>query len=212
MLPPSLKIFPSRSMALDFAERTVLLVLFGAMAWRFLQDWIVSGNPLGPILLLSEGSVILFLVIRRFAAEITMRPLDWAAAALGTALPLLAKPSGAEPLAPLALCLAMMMGGFALQVAAKLTLRRSFGVVAANRGVKAGGPYRLVRHPMYAGYLLTQAGFLLGDPNAFNAAIYAAAVGFQIQRILAEESLLSRDPAYRALTEKVRYRLVPGVF
>ena len=60
---------------------------------------------------------------------------------------------------------AITISGFVLQLSAKLTLRRSFGVVAANRGVKASGPYRLVRHPMYAGYALTHVGFLLAGPN-----------------------------------------------
>ncbi len=34
----------------------------------------------------------------------------------------------------------------------KVLLGLSFGVVAANRGVKIGGPYSFIRHPMYAGY------------------------------------------------------------
>src|SRR3712207_5654835 len=106
----------------------------------------------------------------------------------------------------------LMLAGFMLQIAAKMTLRRSFGVVAANRGVKVGGPYRVIRHPMYAGYLLTQIGFLLTNPSVWNASIYAIALGFQISRILAEERVLSRDASYRAFTAAVPYRLAPGIF
>jgi protein-S-isoprenylcysteine O-methyltransferase Ste14 len=78
--------------------------------------------------------------------------------------------------------------------------------------VRAGGLYRLVRHPMYAGYMLTHIGFLLVAPSLWNAAIYAAAWALLIARIYAEEQMLSQDAAYQALKTRVRYRLVPGVF
>jgi protein-S-isoprenylcysteine O-methyltransferase Ste14 len=107
---------------------------------------------------------------------------------------------------------ALMAGGFLLQVAAKLTLRRSFGVVAANRGVKASGPYRLVRHPMYAGYILTQLGFLLAAPVLWNLLVYAVLWSFQVLRIRAEERVLRQDPAYQALAGQVRWRLIPGLY
>jgi protein-S-isoprenylcysteine O-methyltransferase Ste14 len=127
-------------------------------------------------------------------------------------LPLLAvAPQGAS-LLPLVACEAVMVAGFALQFSAKLTLRRSFGVVAANRGVKASGPYRLIRHPMYAGYALTHVGFLLSGPALWNVAVYGATLAIAVRRILAEERVLREDEAYRALAAKVRYRLLPGLF
>lgn len=105
-----------------------------------------------------------------------------------------------------------MTVGLVVSVAAKLTLRRSFGLVAANRGVIVSGPYRLVRHPMYAGYLMIHVGYLLSGPNAWNVFIYALTTGLQIVRILAEERVLKADPLYQQLCLKVRYRLVPLVF
>lgn len=36
-----------------------------------------------------------------------------------------------------------------------------FGFVAADRGLKTRGPYAVVRHPMYASYLLLQSGYVL---------------------------------------------------
>lgn len=105
-----------------------------------------------------------------------------------------------------------MVTGFVLQLSAKLTLRRSFGVVAANRGIKASGPYRFVRHPMYAGYTLTQIGFLLSGPALWNFAIYGLTLFIACRRIIAEERVLGEDEAYKSLVEKVPYRLLPGVF
>jgi protein-S-isoprenylcysteine O-methyltransferase Ste14 len=105
-----------------------------------------------------------------------------------------------------------MISGFVLQLSAKLTLRRSFGVVAANRGVKASGPYRLIRHPMYAGYALTHVGFLLAGPTLWNLAIYGTTLTIAVRRIIAEERVLRLDPVYQSLTTRVRYRLLPFVF
>ncbi|NKF32164.1 isoprenylcysteine carboxylmethyltransferase family protein, partial [Pseudomonas sp. BGM005] len=106
----------------------------------------------------------------------------------------------------------VMCLGFILQISAKLVLRRSFGLVPANRGVKIGGPYRLVRHPMYAGYLMTHVSFFLANPSLLNFAIYATALFAQCLRLLAEERLLKEDPAYTTFMATTRYRLVPFVF
>ena len=82
----------------------------------------------------------------------------------------------------------------------------------ANRGVKLGGPYRYVRHPMYAGYLLCHVAFLLLNPSPWNLVVYALCDGLQVPRILAEERLLCRDGTYAAYRARVRWRLIPGVF
>jgi len=102
--------------------------------------------------------------------------------------------------------------GNAVQLAAKLFLRRSFGIAPANRGIKTDGMYRFVRHPMYAGYLFVHIGILLLMPTVLNAVIYGIGWYAQILRLLAEERLLGEDPAYRDFMMKTRWRLVPGVF
>ena len=42
---------------------------------------------------------------------------------------------------------AIMLIGLYVQISAKVILGRSFGLIAANRGIKVEGPYRIVRHP-----------------------------------------------------------------
>lgn len=93
-----------------------------------------------------------------------------------------------------------------------LALGRSFGLVAANRGLQTQGPYKLVRHPLYAFYFLVWAGYLLESPTARNIAIFSLAAVCQFVRIHREETFLSRDPAYRAYCSVVRYRLLPRVY
>ena len=200
------------SLTFDLIERAALVIFFGAMSYAFLHAWQATGNIANLILLVSEGSVVVLVLIRRRTRDISLQPRDWLVAVGATTAPLFVRPAGGEALAPVALCVALMMAGFALQIAAKWTLWRSFGVVPANRGVKVSGPYRLVRHPMYAGYMVAQIGFLVANPSAWNFAVYAIAFAFQIWRIMAEERLLGGDPIYRQFSAAVPYRLAPRIF
>lgn len=195
---------------LDLFEQVAVLALY---TWLVIRLWPAEFSPSNwypVLLLLSEGLVVLLLLIRRPTDRISTRGVDWALAVGGTFVVLLVGQGGPQLHGPLGAML--MLIGLVIHVGAKLSLLRSFGVVAANRGVKAGGLYRLVRHPMYAGYMLTHAGFLLVAPSLWNLAVYAVAWAFLIARIYAEEKVLSEDPAYRALKDRVRYRLLPGLF
>ncbi len=196
---------------LDLTERVALVALFSAFTWHHLQA-VSQGQAISLLLVLSEGLVAAFVLFRRRARQMSMRLDDWLVACLGTLLPLQAAPAEVAPLVPMAAGAGMMVAGIALQVHAKLILRRSFGMVAANRGVVRGGPYRLVRHPMYLGYLTTHVGYLLLVPTVWNLTIYGAALVFQILRIRAEERLLVNDPHYQEFRTAVRFRLVPGIY
>ena len=105
-----------------------------------------------------------------------------------------------------------MLTGFAIQLSAKLTLRRSFGVVAANRGVKGSGPYRAVRHPMYAGYMLSQVSLFLAGPNLTNAVILAVAWSAADRAHPRGGADARRRARYRDLMSRTPFRLVPGLF
>jgi protein-S-isoprenylcysteine O-methyltransferase Ste14 len=166
------------------------------------------------LVLIAETTVMIFTLIRRPTDNISVNWRDWVLAAGATFLPLMIQPgtpgSSVSMLLPAAFLLAI--AGNTLQILAKLFLRRSFGIAPANRGIKIDGPYRLMRHPMYAGYLLVHIGSLMLIPLWTNFAIYAASWGLQIFRLLAEERLLAQDPVYAAYMQKVRWRLLPGVF
>ena len=193
---------------LDVFERTWIFVLFTSFTLRLLRD---GPEPAHLLLVVSEGLLLFFVVFRRPAQTVSPRPVEWALAFAASSGPLMVA-AGSQPLAPVAVCTTIMTVGALLQLSAKLTLRRSFGVVPANRGVKVGGPYRLIRHPMYAGYVITHVGFLLLHPTVWNAAIYLGSFALQVVRLNAEERLLSEDPRYVAFRQGVRYRLLPGVY
>lgn len=204
--------FPTRDLLIDLIERVLIAALFGYLLRNMLVSFYAIGGIDKLILVVSEACAFLFVIFRRTTSDVSRRPTDWVLALAGTTLPLLATPSLGNALAPEFICAPLMLVGFGLQISAKFTLRRSFGVVAANRGVKVGGPYRLIRHPMYAGYLITHIGFLLLHPSAWNLAMYSFGISFQVGRILAEERVLRLDPTYEKFMAGVRYRLIPGVF
>lgn len=109
-----------------------------------------------------------------------------------------------------AVCLQVI--GMSIQIAAKLSLRRSFGILPANRGIVVHGPYKLVRHPMYFGYLIKDFGFLLPNFGLRNVLVLIVHWTLQIGRIIREEKLLKEDETYREYVKRVRYRLIAGVF
>ncbi|NLH82097.1 MAG: isoprenylcysteine carboxylmethyltransferase family protein [Phyllobacteriaceae bacterium] len=197
---------------LDYGERILGFILYGHL---FVRIVVANAQPISAadgILLASEGMVLFFLLIRRRSRRTTGDPLDWFVAFTGTLAPLAVWPTTGGGIVPAAICGMIALMGFLLHVAAKLTLRRSFGIVPANRGVKLGGPYRWVRHPMYAGYMATYAGFLLANPGMWNLFVYVIAVGAQLVRIHREEALLRDDDAYRRLMEQTPYRIVPLIY
>jgi protein-S-isoprenylcysteine O-methyltransferase Ste14 len=196
---------------LDWVERVAVAALYAYFVVNIVLSISPSNAAIGVLLLAGESSITAFTLVRRSTRDVTVQPLDWALGFAGTTLPLLVRPNDAPLISP-SLILGVMLCGAVLQIAAKLFLRRSFGIVAANRGVKIAGPYRVIRHPMYAGYMLTELGFLLGNPTAWNLAVYTLGWACQLGRILAEEHLLLRDQAYQVMVERVPYRLIPGVF
>jgi protein-S-isoprenylcysteine O-methyltransferase Ste14 len=177
----------------------------------FWNNFLRTGKWTSLFWMVSEGVVVVLLVFRRPSTNVSRSPWDWLAGIAGSLLVLLVRPDG-EAVAPDAAGFALQLAGTAFQLYGKLVLGRSFGIVAANRGVVCSGPYRLVRHPIYLGYLVTHAGFLLANMSARNVLIYVSAYVFQIARIYAEERILSEDCRYRDYLRRVRYRLIPGLF
>ena len=194
---------------LDIGERLFVLTLFAGLVIRLSHT--LMFRPYNLLVLLSEGLVAFLIVARRSTADVTMRPMDWTIALAGTAVPMLLR-AGGQALLPPAIGTLLMSGGLLFAMWAKISLWRSFGIAAANRGPVAKGPYRFIRHPMYAGYFLVYVGFFLNNPLAWNSAVYAVAIALQIMRILAEEKVLTADPLYASYRDDVRYRLLPLVF
>jgi protein-S-isoprenylcysteine O-methyltransferase Ste14 len=203
---------PRTAKILDLSERIILVLFFGHFAYQVLQQYAESLRAIVGLQFAAECFLLVLILIRRPSATLSRDPLDWLFGLAGSLAPLLTVPNSLDPVIPPPMCFAMIVLGIFVQVSAKVILGLSFGVVAANRGVKVLGPYRLIRHPMYAGYTLTHIGLWLAMPSLRNAIFYSCALALQIIRIHREERVLTLDPAYRNFAARVRYRLLPGVF
>jgi len=75
------------------------------------------------------------------------------------------------------------------------------------------GPYRIVRHPGYAGSLLPPFAMVLALGSVWTLIPAAAAVVIAFMRTAREDRTLQEElPGYRAYTGGVRYRLIPGIY
>ena len=100
-----------------------------------------------------------------------------------------------------------------LSLASLVTLGASFGIRPALRTLVTSGPYRVVRHPVYAAYVLSDVGYNVQEWNVGCVLLMLAGWASLLYRIDAEERVLTRSaplwPAYRA---SVPYRLLPGIW
>jgi protein-S-isoprenylcysteine O-methyltransferase Ste14 len=202
----------SRRNAKELLARATVGVLFTLLTINILRDFLQTGRVTGLLLLTSEALVVVLTVIRR-PAHIVDRSMR---AAIVTAIslvgPPLLLPSNAGGLVPdFATALASGLG-LGLVVVGKLTLGRSFGLVPANRGIVIRGPYTLVRHPIYTGYLVTHIAFLIAHPRWWNVLVIATADSALVVRALIEERVLAGDAEYQSYCRRVGWHLVPGVF
>lgn len=197
---------------LDRSERVILVALWAWFFTAIAQSFGQSHRAFDLLILGVETLTIVLVLMRRRSNTISTSPLDWALAFGATAAPLLVRPIAGEGFGLGAYGAALMLLSIAMQCGAKLTLGRSFGVVPARREIVVRGPYKLVRHPIYASYLVGHAGFLILNPSVWNLGVYAFATSLQIARLLREERLLCESEEYQSYTTSVRYRLIPGVF
>ena len=93
-----------------------------------------------------------------------------------------------------------------------LALGTCFGVLPDVRGLVMRGPYRIVRHPLYLGELVSALGLVVGTSRPLPALLaWAACVAVQIVRTrYEEEGLRAEFPEYEDYARRTS-RLIPGV-
>jgi protein-S-isoprenylcysteine O-methyltransferase Ste14 len=149
------------------------------------------------------------LLVRMQPKSFAKSPLVWLVAALGTFAPLLLRPTTT------ALVPGTQWGvllGTCVEIAAALSLNRSYAIVPSLREVKTGGLYGFVRHPIYASYLITLTSYLLGNYSVANLVLWLVTIALLLVRAHLEEAHLSADPAYRDYCGRVRWHVIPGVY
>lgn len=87
--------------------------------------------------------------------------------------------------------------------------------IQTDRGhvVCDSGPYRIVRHPGYAGSILPLLGIVLALGSVWTLIPAAVALIIAVIRTVLEDQTLQGElPGYRDYARRVHYRLLPGIF
>jgi protein-S-isoprenylcysteine O-methyltransferase Ste14 len=87
--------------------------------------------------------------------------------------------------------------------------------IQTDRGhvVCDSGPYRIVRHPGYAGTILPLLGVVLALSSVWTIIPAVVALIIAVIRTALEDRTLQEElPGYRDYAQRVRYRLIPGIY
>lgn len=186
----------------------VTAFFFYAHVQHVVVDQVFTSIPFA----IEQSFLVGIFLTRRRSENTSTRPVDWIFATLGGWGPLLFQVQGGAATSMGITGMTLQMAGLALSIVGFAYLGRSFGIVAANRGLKIHGPYRFVRHPIYCAHFITISGFLIANMSGINLAIYLVATSSQLMRIRAEERVLTDTGDYATYKSRVRWRLMPGVF
>jgi protein-S-isoprenylcysteine O-methyltransferase Ste14 len=204
----------SRSVELLVRVAMNLLAAVGAafFALATLHVYLHSHRPLGGAFFLEQMWVVVAYLIRRPARAVSRRRQDWLLAFGGTFGGLLFRPVGVHTYWGDIAGLALQVSGLTVCVASFVALGRSFGFVAANRGLVRHGTYGIVRHPIYASYVLLQFGYVLQSISLRNVLVMLFASGCNAGRALVEDRALASSEDYESYHRRVQWRLFPGVW
>ncbi|MCI1794732.1 MAG: isoprenylcysteine carboxylmethyltransferase family protein [Acetobacter lovaniensis] len=196
----------------EYMEKLIIIVPYIYFIYHNSESIFIIMNPIS-ILYLFEMILELFFTLLRFPGKMSHNTTDWILAILGTyAAQIVSTHASNTHLASITFCFILSFIGILVSFSAKICLGRSFAIVAAVRVVKTYGPYRIIRHPMYAGYMLTSFGFLLYNFSLWNICTIFSAWFVQILRIQAEEKILSTDPQWSLWSKHVRWKLLPFIY
>lgn len=123
---------------------------------------------------------------------------------LAAAMPLASTPDSIPPG-----LMGIGLAGYGFTLWSLLLLGKSFGIAPADRGLVRGGPYRIVRHPMYLGELIFRGVMVAADLNLLNGLLLAALTIVQVARIRREERIIA---GYERYEQETRWRLAPGIW
>lgn len=106
----------------------------------------------------------------------------------------------------------LMSVGLGFAVWTLLWLGRSFSIMPEARRLVTGGPYRLVRHPLYIAEFIASVGAVLPVASIWTLPIWVLQIAYQIRRMRYEEEVLTATfPEYRAYAARTA-RLLPGIW
>jgi len=153
------------------------------------------------ILLAAQSALAAFFLVMHRPVERSAHPMISIIAWVCALLPLALNLKGAD--------LRYSLPGLLLALWALLALRFSFSIAPEDRGIITRGPYRLIRHPMYLGEIVSLLGLCISTMNTWNWLLWLVFVQLIALRITAEEHVLSGYDGYK---KSVQWRLIPFIW
>jgi protein-S-isoprenylcysteine O-methyltransferase Ste14 len=194
------------------AAALVLLLDLLALAGRG------GGSPLqwaGTLLAVAFYSLVIWCYLRRGPAHATTRSITArAAAVVATWIPFVIPwLHGAPPGAVWqGVSDVLLLAGTAWAVWSLRSLGRNLSVIAQVRDVAEGGPYRWIRHPLYAGEIVSTLGLAIAAHSLAAITVWLGICALQAYRAVREEQLLLAVlPGYGAYRIRTA-ALLPGIF
>jgi len=207
---------PDRTPSFDRVVRIAVNLAGAALAAWFakasIEYFVQTHRLIGGLFCVEQAWFVVAFLIRRPASAVSQHLTSWLLAAGGTFGGLLLRPAGVHDIWGVRVGFVLQVAGLVLVIGSLMALGRSFGFVAADRGVVTRGPYAVIRHPVYASYVLIQVGYLLQAVSWRNVAVVICVTACNIGRISTEEKILSGSAAYRNYRQVVRFRFVPGLW
>jgi len=202
----------SRAIAADLMARLLVCALFALLSVNLLADFARTQRITGLLLLVSESLVVGLTILRRRARIVDRSAPAAIATTISLVGPALLRTAAGPGLVPDLATAVLSALGLIVVISGKITLGRSFGIAPANRGVVVAGPYGFVRHPIYAGYVVTHLAFACAHPTAWNLAVLVLTDAALMIRALYEERVLAGDRVYQTYCRRVAWHVVPGLF
>jgi len=180
-------------------------LVWGVLAAGQFRAALSGSAPFLSLSLCLQSGLAAFLLLRRKRARrespLPQRGIAWLAALAPQAL---ATPARAPLWAQV-----VSLAGVWLALLALARLGKVFAIAPADRGLVTGGVYRWLRHPMYAGELLSLMPVAALRLDARNLAVLGVIIVAMMLRVRWEERLLD---GYADYAQRVRWRVIPWVW
>ncbi|MDX2027405.1 MAG: isoprenylcysteine carboxylmethyltransferase family protein [Alphaproteobacteria bacterium] len=106
----------------------------------------------------------------------------------------------------------LIIGGNIFAVYILSHLGRSFSILPESRKLVTKGPYKIIRHPLYAAEAVATIGAMISFLSVGAVLLVAAQLSLQLVRIHYEERVLTKSfPEYKNYAKKTA-RLIPGLY
>jgi protein-S-isoprenylcysteine O-methyltransferase Ste14 len=203
----------SRAVLTEWFLRFFAIFIYGVAVYNLVNAlWVDPTRWTLMALLVTEGYAMVLIVCARRSSMRDASSVSVVATLYSVFYYVLFDPDRTMALIPEFAGVTSYIVGTACQFYAKTALGRSFGLLPAQRGLVAAGPYRFVRHPMYLGYLIGQTGFMLVNFSWRNLLVLVGIYLALWLRISREEAVLEFSDDYHEYRKQVPWRIFPYIY